>query len=118
MDVPGVQHKADACRVGNFFVSVFGVGGMENDVCLSANQCRQYGCVCLQSVFCNDADNLVFSVLEQGGYFPYTGCQLFVGVGGVFDDECRPVCIFGEGFHDVAGQVILMLFHLVCYVIV
>ena len=39
MDILGMQHEANACRVGNSVVPMFGVGRMEDDVCLSANQC-------------------------------------------------------------------------------
>ena len=48
----------------------------------------------------------------------YASCQLSISAGRVFDDECRSVGIFAEGFHDVANQVIWILFHLVRYVIV
>ena len=36
MDILGMQHEANACRVGNSVVPMFGVGRMQDDVCLSA----------------------------------------------------------------------------------
>ena len=58
-----------------------------------------------------NADDFIFPVINQSGYFIYSFRQLTIGIGDVVNNKCLVSCILFKSLYDLTDHIFLILFH-------